>query len=338
MKSLKNGFGLVEIIIACAMATAALVGFSQVGILALRLLNREKVNLEATLLAQEGLEAVRSVRDESWTAVASLTDTQNPSLRYYPVVQNGKWVLTTTSPGLINDTYDRFVQFEKVSRDASDRIVASGGTDDVGTRKVTAHASSIAGDVVLTLFVTNFQAYLPSKTDAFAASYAGAATDGNLANFPSQNAGDGDPGQSFTLGSAVEVSRVSLLLRRATIAPSDIYAELRVNPTSAPLATSQIINGSTITSTSASRVDFRFPDPVSLVAGTYYIRLRSVPDATVAGSGSVGYIYWQYGFQSPSGPYAGGVARISIGRLSNPSDMGLQLDQDDFGFKVYALQ
>ena len=338
---LSFGFGLTEIVVVVAMATAALVGFLKVGVVALRLLKAEKTNLEATLLAREGLEAVRSVRDESWATIAALTASQSPSPRYYPVIQNGKWVLSLVSPGLINSRYDRYVQVEKVSRDSiSSKIVASGGADDAGTRKITAHASSAAGDVAVATYVTNFQSYLTLPSDAIAVSYTAAATDGAISgfSFPSQNAGDGDPGQSVTIGATGQVTRVSLLLRRATSVPSDVYAELRATPTSAVLGTSQIISGPTIATTSAAWVDFRFAPAVSLPAGTYYIRLRSAPDSTVAGSGSAGAIYWHYTLQSPSGPYAGGVSRKGIGRLGNPSDAGQQLDAYDFGFKIYTFQ
>ncbi|MFY9463431.1 MAG: hypothetical protein WAP52_04605 [Candidatus Sungiibacteriota bacterium] len=337
----KAGFGLIEIVVAVAMATVALVGFLQVGVAALRLLKAEKTNLEATLLAREGLEAARSVRDEAWANIASLTDGSSPSPRYYPVIQNGKWVLSLTSPGLINGAYDRFIQVEKVNRDSiSSKIVASGGADDIGTRKVAAHVVSPAGDVAVATYLTNFQSYLSLPSDAVAVSYAGAATDGAISgfSFPSQNAGDGDPGQSFTLGATTQVTRLALYLRRANAVPSDVYAELRTAPTGAVLGTSQIIGGATIETTSPAWVDFRFAPAVSLAAGAYYVRLRSVPDSTVAGSGSAGSIYWQYTLQNPSGPYIGGVARKAIGRLGNPADQGQQLDAYDFGFKVYGLQ
>lgn len=340
-RSCITGFGLAEIVVATAVATAALVGFLQVGVAALRLLKAEKTNLEATLLAREGLEAARAARDESWANIASLTDVSSPSPRYYPVIQNGKWALSSVSPGLINGAYDRFIQVEKVSRDGSDKIAASGGSDDTGTRKITAHASSpSSGDIVVVTYLTNFQSYLTLPTDAIAVSYTGATTDGAISgfSFPSANAGDGDPAQSFTLGAAASVSRAGLYMRRATVLPSDIYAELRATPTGSALATSQIVSGASIASTSPAWVDFWFNPAVSLAAGTYYIRLRSVPDSAAADSGSAGFIYWQYTSQNPSGPYGGGAARKGVGRLGNPDDAGTQLDAYDFGFKIYGLQ
>jgi Tfp pilus assembly protein PilV len=335
-----GGFGVIEIVVVVAVAAAALVGFLQVGVAALRLLKADRSSLEATLLAREGLDATRSARDESWANIASLTASQSPSARYYPVVQNGKWVLAVSSPGLINGMYDRYIQVERVARNGYDDIVLSGGTDDSGTRKVTAHASSTAGDVVVSTYLTNFQSYLTPSADAVSVSYTSAATDGAISgfSFPSQNAGDGDPAQSFTTGSDIRVTRISAYMRRATTAPSDIYAQIRPTAAGAVLGTSQIVGGVTISTTSPAWVDFYFSPPVSLAAGTYTMRLRSIPDSATAGSGSAGSVYWQYTLQNPSGPYAGGTARKAVGYLGNPADQGQQLDQYDFGFKVYASQ
>ncbi len=336
-----KGFGLIEIVIVTAIVSVALFAFSQAGALSLRLLRNEKENLEMTLLAQEALEAARAVRDESWGNIAWRTEPPlaSPSLPYYPEIVNGKWTLATTSPGPVDAKYSRFVIFEKASRDSSDRIVSSGGTNDPQTRKVIARAASTGRTIELVSYLTDFQSFLPRTGEAVAISYEGAATDGNLASFPSQNAGDGDPSQSFTtLASAIRVTKAALLLRRAASAPSDVYAELRAGPTGAVLGTSQTVSAVTISGTGPAWVDFRFPDPVALAALTSYtIRMRSVPDSTAALSGSSGTLNWLY-TQTASSPYTGGTARRYIGRLSNPADSGQELDQYDFGFKVYALQ
>ena len=60
----QSGFGLLEMIIAVAVVITALVGFLETERVSLRLLRTEKDNLEATFLAQEGLEAARILRGE----------------------------------------------------------------------------------------------------------------------------------------------------------------------------------------------------------------------------------------------------------------------------------
>ncbi len=330
------GFGMIEMVVVTAVVIATLFAFLQSGILSVRLLRNEKENLEATLLAQEALEAIRSVRDESW--VNNITPLVN-GIFYYPVVFGSKWQLTTISPGPINGKYTRYVVFDQVLRDAEDRI-ATTGTLDTGTRKVTATVFwGIGKQIEFAMYITNFQSALGQPQEVKAIFFEDAPTDADLANFPSNSSGDGDPAESFTtLSDAIQVTKVELYLKRITASPSNIYAELRVGPTGTVLGTSNLINSSTISDSSLGWVEFRFSNPVSLNALTAYnIRLRSVPFSTDASSGSSGIIHWGYG-QTPTSPYAAGEARRYIGRLSNPSDTGQLLDQYDFGFRVYDLQ
>ncbi len=338
-----GGFGLIEVVVVSALVVTALVGFAQAGATAVRLLHSEQNNLEATLLAREALEAVRSVRDESWAgniAWRTQSPLASPSFWYYPTVVNGKWLLATTSPGLISGTYNQYVFFERVGRDSSDRIVSSGGTNDAGTRKVTAVVSGASQLVVLTAYITDFQSYLPKFTEKKVIAFDDLGmTNNNLASFPSDNAGLGDPAQGFTVGaSPLAVSRLELLMSRGTSAPSPVYAELRAGPTGVVVGTSQVVVSATLPLGAPAWTTFQFPDVVSLASGAkYYIRLRSIPSSTDAGSGSAGTIYWNY-LQTPSSPYAGGEARRYVGQFSDVSDAGKPLDEYDFGFRVYAIQ
>src|SRR3989344_1836921 len=87
-----NGFGLVEIVVAIGIISVSLFALLQTEIAAIKLLRGEKENLEAYLLAEESLEAVRSMRDESWASnIAGVSDNTS----YYPVVENGKWKLSS---------------------------------------------------------------------------------------------------------------------------------------------------------------------------------------------------------------------------------------------------
>ncbi len=330
----ERGFGLVEIVIVTAIVTIVFFGFLQAGITSVKLLRNERESLEATLFAQESMEAVRSVRDESWTTnIAPLTN----GVYYYPVVENSKWKLTAVSPGLINGKYNRYVFLGQVFRDAQDKISSSGSLD-INTRKVTARATTTAKTIELVTYITNFQASLGGQTETKTIYFEDAPTDGDLANFPSNNAGNGDPIQSFTTIAAIQASKIEIYLKRATASPSNIYAELRSGPTGTILGTSNTIISSTISNTGLNWVEFRFSNSVPLSAATqYYIRLRSTPTSTDVGSGSAGTIHWGYR-QTASSPYSGGVARRYVGRLSNPGDSGQLLDQYDFGFRIYAVQ
>ena len=330
-----SGFGLIEVVVVTAIASAVLAAFLQVGILSIRLLRAERERLEATMIAQEGMEAVRSIRDESWTN--NITPLVNGTI-YYPSIINSKWTLSTSGSGLVNNIYTRQVVFDQVSRDSNDNI-ASSGTADTGTRKVTVTVLWGNLQTQIVSYIANFQEQLSPAAESKIISYEGAITDTDIISFPSENIGDGDPAQSFTtLAAAIKVTRVDALLRRTTDIPSDIYAEIRTSPTGTALGTSNLITASTIATSSPAWVEFRFLPEVSLSAATlYYIRLRSVPASTASASGSTGALDWVY-LQTPSSPYSGGLARRYIGHLDNPADAGVVLDQYDFGFKVYALQ
>ena len=331
----REGFGLIEIIVVAAIASTTLAAFLQAGILSVRLLHAERESLEATMLAQEGMEAVRSVRDESWTN--NIVPLVNGTV-YYPSVVNSKWTLGTTAPGLINQVYTRQIIFSQVSRNGTDDIATS-GTVDAGTRKVTVTVAWSTKQVQLVAYITDFQSKLSPTVESKAISYEGAITDTDMISFPSNNAGDGDPAQSFTtLASAIKVTRADAYLRRTTAAPSDIYAEIRTSPTGTVLGISNLITGSTIATSTPAWVEFRFVPEVPLSAATiYYLRLRSIPSSATAGSESKNGVNWIYLQSAGSGPYSGGYARQYIEHLGNPADAGTQLDQYDFGFKIYAL-
>ncbi|MEK7083144.1 MAG: hypothetical protein AAB972_03140, partial [Patescibacteria group bacterium] len=258
-----EAFGLIEIVIVAAIASATLAAFLQVSILSIRLLRAEKESLEATMLAQEGMEAIRSVRDESWTN--NITPLVNGTM-YYPLIVNNKWMISTNNPGLFNNRYTRQMVLSEVFRNGTDDIAPS-GTPDSGTRKVTVTVSWESKQAQLVAYLTNFQEQLSGLTESKIISYEGAVTDADVISFPSNNVGDGDPAQSFTtLTSAPKVTRVDALLRRTTATPSDIYAEIRATPTGSALGTSNLIIASTIATSSAAWVEFRFVPEVSLSA------------------------------------------------------------------------
>ena len=333
------GFGLVEIVVVIGIITVALFTFSQTSIVAIKVLRQEKENMEATLLAKESLEAVRSARDESWTN--NIAPLANGSL-YYPVIENGKWKLSANPPGLINGKYLRYVVFGEVLRDAQDKIAPSGNVDS-GTRKATARTEWLKGSATSTIeiatYITNFQSYISGQEETKTIFFEDAPTDADLVNFPSENSGNGDPVQSFTtLAASLKVSKAEVYIRRLTADPSDIFAEIRSgSPVGSILGASNIIDSQSL-SQNLSWVELRFPNLVNLSPLTkYYIRLRSVPSSNDVFSGSKSLIHWGYK-QTAQSPYSGGELRRYVGRLSNPSDQGQLLDQYDAGFRIYAIQ
>ncbi len=158
LKKDSRGFGLIEILIVGAIVAISFIGLISFLISSRGITFQVARNTEATALAEEGMEAVRSMRDESWsTNIATLST----ATTYYPVIDvlNNKWTLSTTDPGPINSLYTRTVIFENVNRDANDDI-ASSGTLDPNTKKMTAavtwNENQVTKDVTLTTYITNF--------------------------------------------------------------------------------------------------------------------------------------------------------------------------------------
>lgn len=309
----EKGISVVEVVIAIAVVSTAFFAISQVSILAIRASAERNTKSEALMLSQEGMEAVRSIRDASWsTNIAGL----NFGSTYYTATSSGQWILTQTDPGLIDGKFTRTVKIENVSRNINDDIVTSGGANDPYTKKVTVTVSW-------------------GKSETEDVSYTGGTTDGDLTNFPS-NAGYGDPAQSFTSGSqAVSVSKVSLYLKKVG-SPSDIYLEIRSgSAVGTLLGTSNTVSGTGLPA-SLGWVTFSFSSPVNLSASAqYYLRLRSLPDSGIAFSGASPSVYWGY-LQTPSSPYAGGSAYRYV-NINNSNDPGQLLSQYDYSFQIYKL-
>lgn len=147
---------MVELIIAISLAAIILVGMTQIVAVAVETTERERRTIEALNLAEEGIEALRVMRDDSWSAnIQPLTNGAN----YYLVVSGNTWLATDVNPGLLLNRYERTFRFSEVFRDSNDNISIS-GTSDPNTKKVTLTVGwrerSATTTVVLDTYLTNF--------------------------------------------------------------------------------------------------------------------------------------------------------------------------------------
>src|SRR3989338_10007858 len=130
LRSSQRGITIVEIIIVIAVILTAFAGVIQLAQLSTRAEDRAKPDAKAYVLAQEGLEAARFVRDEKWTTLENLAlDTP-----YYPEIQGSAWTFSASDPGPI-DGFTRWIEVHEVLCDTDDNI-ASSGTPDDNTRLV----------------------------------------------------------------------------------------------------------------------------------------------------------------------------------------------------------
>lgn len=89
--------------------------------------DRAKENTLALWDTQEGLDALQTI------SFSSLTNTTNGSLTF----ASNRWTLGTSGPQTLTDGATRTVKVENISRDAACLVVASGGTVDVDSKKLT---------------------------------------------------------------------------------------------------------------------------------------------------------------------------------------------------------
>lgn len=123
---------MVEIVIAASIMSVALVSLVAVYGIVEKLAFANVRALQATELTEEGVEALKFMRDSSWTTnIATLTN--STPYRFY---WNGTTWTSTTSARYIDNRFDRSFVLSAVNRDPSTHnVVTSGGTVDSGSRK-----------------------------------------------------------------------------------------------------------------------------------------------------------------------------------------------------------
>jgi Tfp pilus assembly protein PilV len=157
----KFGFSVVEVIIAGALFSVFATG---VVIAVISGLNLNRSGDERTIAGQfaaEGMEAVRSIKNQNF---ASLVVGGPMGI----ATSGGIWTFTGTGDNFANK-YNRAITIADVQRDALGNIVASGGTPDADTKKVTVSVTWQAGanrnlDATLVTYFTNWKGILSTPT------------------------------------------------------------------------------------------------------------------------------------------------------------------------------
>jgi len=95
---------------------------------------------KAAYFAEEGIEAMKTIRDANWTNITALST----STAYYLVFNTASstncfWSATSTATS--TDGLTRKITVSNVNRDATGHIVSSGGTTDANTKRITVSVS-----------------------------------------------------------------------------------------------------------------------------------------------------------------------------------------------------
>ena len=130
---------LIEVILGAAIVLFVVTSVVSAYITYLRVGLANVKRVQAAFLLEEGIEALRTMRDAGYTAnIASLSTTTNYYLAF--ATSTNLWQ-STTSPAFIDGIFGRTVGIADVSRDTGGVIVTSGGSFDSGTKKITISVS-----------------------------------------------------------------------------------------------------------------------------------------------------------------------------------------------------
>ncbi len=136
--NITTGFTIIEILIACAIISASSFAIVSAVHKGIQVSNQALRQVQAGLILEEGAEAVKTIRDNSWATISSLSLNTTYYLSFN--TSTNLWSLTTTAPSAIDGIFTRTVVFSEVLRDSNDDI-ASSGTTDTRTKKVTVSVS-----------------------------------------------------------------------------------------------------------------------------------------------------------------------------------------------------
>jgi prepilin-type N-terminal cleavage/methylation domain-containing protein len=150
----KKGFSLVEVLVAVFIATLSIFIVWKVYTFFIEISFSNPSVFQASFLAEEGIEAMKLMRDDNWTAnIAGLTS----GVPYTLTFNGTAWALIETTV-LIDSQFDRRVLVYDVYRDGTGNIAES-GTLDRNTKKISVQVSWVKNSKVtsrqLTTYVSN---------------------------------------------------------------------------------------------------------------------------------------------------------------------------------------
>jgi hypothetical protein len=145
----KKGSSLIEVIVVASIFATAFISFESTFIGLSKFHNRNTLQIKGQLLAEEGIEIIRYLRDSGWSSFSSIPlDTD-----YYFSLQIASWTATST-PEVVDGVFHRHFKLSEVQRSSllpSGPIVSSGGIIDPNTRKATLDVSWLWQDATSTI-------------------------------------------------------------------------------------------------------------------------------------------------------------------------------------------
>lgn len=135
-----KGISVVEILVVIFILGAAFFGIINAALLTFKSNQNDELFIKAKFLAEEGMEALRSVRDNNYWFSSDGLGSKSSGIDYYLNNSSARWLLVSSPIEQIGE-FTRKIRFEDVYRDSNDNIVASGGSLDANSKKVIVYVS-----------------------------------------------------------------------------------------------------------------------------------------------------------------------------------------------------
>ncbi len=156
---MNRGFGLIEVILGVSVLAVSFFALLSIGRNVTRLSGDVTRSTQADFLLEEGLEAVRGMRDNSWAQnIGKFTSTTYLSFS----TSTARWS-TTTAPEIVGGLFYRSITMSNIYRDTSTDDITSGdcgGVLDYNAKKITVTVSWKASTATTTrsfsTYLTNF--------------------------------------------------------------------------------------------------------------------------------------------------------------------------------------
>jgi len=157
VRAKERGFGLLEVVVGLSILSLSYFALSNVARQMVRVGRETSRDLVASYLLEEGVEAIRAIRDGGWTTyITPLSGTKYLTFRTSP---SALWQ-TTDTPETIDSVYSRSFDVASVYRDINQDITTSGGMLDPNTKKftvtVTWHGSNATTTRSVATYLTNY--------------------------------------------------------------------------------------------------------------------------------------------------------------------------------------
>ncbi|MEN9912620.1 MAG: hypothetical protein RLY66_28 [Candidatus Parcubacteria bacterium] len=146
-RSLSQGFGVIEIIVAAAIFITITAVAASTWQLYIRIANASTNRAQAAMLIEEASEALQILRDTSWNGTIALTTLNTP----YDVVWNGSTYSLATPPATIQGRFTRSIVMSQVLRDGITGDISTSGSVDPKTRKVVITISTLEATPTLSI-------------------------------------------------------------------------------------------------------------------------------------------------------------------------------------------